>query len=76
MLSKQPYFNGNLQNDESKWTETPEDTLELLLKKHVPGCILTDRETTGPKNANISSKERQEISQTLTPEKLKWAMNS
>lgn len=45
-------------------------------KKHFPGCILIDRATKGPKNADISSYKRQQIAQTTSPEKVKWATNS
>lgn len=65
MLSKQNHFNVNLQNAEGEWTETPDD-----------GCILNDRGTKAPKKVHISSNERQLIEQTITPEKVKWAINS
>ncbi|XP_075150720.1 uncharacterized protein LOC142224822 [Haematobia irritans] len=73
-LSKQPKFRGNLQNSNGKWTESPDDTIDLLLETHFPGCEI--RDTTDILVSMDHRGAEKDILDLVTMDSDKWAIDS
>ncbi|XP_075157547.1 uncharacterized protein LOC142230805 [Haematobia irritans] len=74
LLSKQPRFTGNLQRTEGNWTESPEETIDLLLGTHFPECEFDRIPALCGLKDHIGAIE--EISRIITRDSIRWALNS
>ncbi|XP_055842523.1 uncharacterized protein LOC129909468 [Episyrphus balteatus] len=76
VLASNPTTPGYIKHPEGSWSNSSQETLELFMETHFPGCKNTD--IPGSKQSNLLESTQQElnIEQIITEQKIIWAINS